>query len=123
MTFYSDLALVASSLLSQFGQKVTLRQFAADVYNPATSTNTPGASTDYSVNAAVFSFGTDETQFMGTIIHKEDRKMLMEHAAGGPTPTLKDRVIDSSGVTFTIISIKDTAPSGLPLIHTLHLRR
>lgn len=117
MSLYSDLAKTALSLLSQFGQTVTRREYVSGAYDPATGT---AAQTfvDTSRKGALFDFGQGVTSVRGQLVQVTDRQLLLD--ATGPV-TADDHFI-AGGTEYTVVSLGEINPAGTPVIYDLHLR-
>lgn len=117
MSLYSDLAKTALSLLSQFGQTVTRREYVSGAYDPATGTATQ-TFIDTPRKGATFSFGPGVTSIRGQLIQVTDKQLLLD--ATGPV-TADDHFI-MGGTEYTVITLGETNPAGTPVIYDLHLR-
>ena len=60
-----------------------------------------------------------QTMVDGTIIQQGDRRVML--AATGPKPTTADR-LKIAGVTYRVISVRETGPSGVPLYYFVQAR-
>ena len=118
MSFYADVANLASSLLTQYGQPVTRTANTAGAYDPAT-----GAAANTSVSTtrqgALFSYGKDAQQYVrGNLVQINDRKLLLDPA--GQVALTDTYTIQ--GEVYTVVSIKPTDPAGVPVLYELHVR-
>lgn len=120
MTLYADLADVATSMLAEFGQPVTLRRYSAGTYDPTTGAATT-TSTDVTVNAAIFDY-TASGQYLqkDSLIQEGDKQAFMD--ASVAVPDLKHHVI-VGGVEYVIINVGEVNPAGTPVLYELHLRK
>lgn len=118
MSFYSNLATTAVSLLTKFGQNVTLRKTNAGAYD-ASAGSVASTPTDSTLKGALFDFPLGTREFEGTLVEKNDKYLLL--AANGAIPSVDDAVI-VGGVQFTIIAVKTLSPAGTTVLYTLHLR-
>lgn len=55
----------------------------------------------------------------GTLIRESDRRVMM--SATGPRPTTADRLV-VEGRSHAIVSVRETAPSGVPLYYEVQAR-
>lgn len=115
---YDRLAATAAALLAKYGQDVTLKGNTVGTYDPATgaASSTPSTATR---KAALFSFGEGQTDFRGTLIEQNDRKMLMEP---GVPPKTRDTVVVGA-LEYIVMSVGEANPAGTPVVYSLHLRR
>jgi hypothetical protein len=115
---YGTLAATVSKTLAQFGKSVILRNVSAGVYDPVTAQNVT-TSVDKTRKCVMFDFLLWEELQAGGLVQKGDKKCVLE---AGIVPSTEDKVIDGT-IEYTILSIKETNPAGVPLSYTLHLRR
>ena len=110
---YDDLALLADSLLKEFGQPVTIRHTVPGEYDPeiggasSVTTNSVGV-------GAVFDYGSKLVD--GTLILIGDKQLLLSPVGVG-VPVPGDLVIIDAGInagTWSIVPpVKTTAPAGV----------
>ena len=116
MSFYSDLAAVATRLLTDKGQQVTFSRETSTGFNPTTGINTTTTSTITGYGAA---FDYNSSEIDGTIIVKGDIRFLFE---AGSAPQQDDTVtIDSIG--YRVMDVKKTAPGGTDVLYEVQLRK
>lgn len=123
MTFYADMAAVADELLAELGVTVTLRTVSAGDYDPDTGTAAL-TTTDQTGNGALFDYGlhaSGQSFGEGTMIVSGDKNLLLS-PVGITAPAAGGKVI-AAGVTWEIVSVKTTAPSGVPVLYEVQLRR
>lgn len=118
MGFYDNLAATAARLLARFGQPVTLSRAATGAYDPATSGVTSAAPTALTRRGALFDFAAGVTNLRGNLVQATDRQLLLE---AGEAPALTDSIV-IGGQTFTIVSIGELNPAGVPVMYDLHVR-
>jgi len=115
-TFYSDLAAVATMLLTDKGQQVTFSRETTSSFDPGTGINTTTTSTITGYGA---SFDYNSSEIDGTIIVKGDIRFLFE---AGNAPKQDDTVpIDS--INYRVMSVKKTAPGGTDVLYECQLRK
>lgn len=117
MSIYSDLAKTALSLLSQFGQAVTRRECVSAAYDPATGT-AGQTFVDTTRRGAIFDFGPGTSTVRGQLVQISDQQLLLD--ATGPA-TLNDRFL-VNGKEYTVVTLGEVNPAGIPVIYDLHLR-
>jgi len=116
---YTRLAATAARLLKKYGGAVTLSQQDAAVYDPSSSTATPGTAVSQTRNAVLLDFGAGMTTVRGNLVQARDRRMYLEP---GVAPKLSDSPV-IGGVTYSIVSIGTIDPSnGKPVLYDLHVR-
>ena len=123
MSLYSELAETANSLLSEFGQVVTLRSQTAGDYDPDTGAAAIVAA-DQSGVGCVFDFGmhaSGASFTAGSMILAGDKQLLLS-PAGIAAPEPGSQVIIGAD-TWTVVSVKTTAPAGVAVIYECQLRR
>lgn len=119
MTFYSELAADAKTLLAEFGQDVTLVTTTQGSYDVNTSTSTPDSTvTQSGLKAVVTNYNQGEID--GTKILQGDCKVIIESAA---TPSVNSIVTTADGTVFTVIDFVKIAPSGEAVIYKLQVRK
>lgn len=116
-TTITDAVTAAYSAIGDLAQTVTIRTYAAGSYDPSTGTNTPGASTDTSVDAVISDFL--DAQIDGTIIRQGDKRVMARTAIA--IATGDECIIDS--VTHEIVAVKSVNPGGTTFITILQVRR
>lgn len=122
MSFYAEMSATALELLTEFGQTVTLKRVTPGTYNPATGTATPVVTTQ-SRKAAIFDYNDFRHGMQnpnGLVIEAGDRRCYMD--ANGVDPELDDQII-IGGVTWSIKNVKSINPSGVSVLHDIHIRR
>jgi len=108
-----------------------LREVAVDVGNgeflvtlqvPTSAPDNPwdapaGAPSETELPALVSDF--PQSMIDGTLIQQGDRRVMM--SARGPKPTTADKLVIGA-VTYRIISVRETGPSGVPLYYMVQAR-
>jgi hypothetical protein len=117
MSFYSEMAAEAKSLLAEFGQSITIVTTTQGTYDVNTGTTSESTVTQSGLKAVLVQYKTGEID--GTKIQQGDCKVIVESAA---TPTVNSVVTASNG-TFTVIDVDQIAPSGETVIWKLQVRK
>ena len=116
---YAPMVATARRLIDRFGTDATLVQFGGgDATNPARPWEGAGASAStVQVRVVLDDYGVMERAVTG--IADRDRKVLMEPGVAVPG-TGDDLVVD--GTVYDVVSVKETAPGGVPLLYTVQAR-
>ena len=118
MSFYSDLALDADGMLSEFGLPIILTRTVEGPYDPNTSSNSQ--TTTNQTGVGVLLEYADAT-IDGTLIQRGDRKVLLS-SIGVTAPIPGDRVF-FAGATFNIVPpVKAVEPAGVVVLYELQVR-
>ena len=117
-SFYSDLANVATRLLTDKGQQVTVTRPVTSSHNPATGVVTSGTSTTFTGFGAAFNYNKSEVD--GTLVQHGDIRFMID--ASGGLPEINDLVtIDSD--SYRVMSVINTSPAGTSVKYELQLRK
>lgn len=114
--FYTGLASTAKSLLSKYGQTVTLTRSVSGTVDPITGIGTAGTSTSFTANGAVLMFS--KSLIDGTNILATDKRVLID---SDNKPMIND-VITTSGGDLTVLAVNAIAPSGQAVIYEMQCR-
>lgn len=115
---YRKMSTTAKRLLTRFGQAVTVQRTTTGGYDPLTGTVTGGAS-GYTCHGAVMNYRNQDID--GTLIMRGDVRVLLAPDAGfAPNPG--DKVTLAAGGEMTVISAKQTHPSGFPVLYEVQCR-
>lgn len=123
MSFYGDLAITADELLGEFGQGITLRRQNVGGYDPEAGGETV-TTTDESGQGAVFDFGLHQSGASfaaGSMIVAGDKQLYLS-PVGISAPRAGDLAI-IGGEAWSIVSVKSTAPAGVPVLYEAQLRK
>lgn len=115
--FYSGLAAVATNLLTDKGQAVTINRETSTSFDPVTGIDTVTPSS-FSGVGAVFDYHRSEID--GNLIQKGDIRLLLNAVTTEP---LTDDEITIDGETYRVISVKPTSPGGTVVMYELQLRK
>jgi hypothetical protein len=121
MSFYGDAQLVADSLLSEYGQQVTLTHNTAGVYDPTTGTVATTSSTELG-HGVIFDYParmSGLSQADGTLILQGDKQLLLS-AVGITAPKVGDLAL-ANGITYIIKNIKSLNPAGTVVMYECQL--
>ena len=117
MTFYTDLITDVSAILTELGQEGTIRRITITGGGPSDPTGGTPASTDYTVQMAVFEVGPDKID--GTNIKSGDYQVICE--TGAVEFTADDKVICDRG-TLDIRQLGKIAPAGVTVAYDMICR-
>ena len=119
MTFYSDMAMVADDLITEFGSTVTLKFASGSSYNTETG-GTTITYTDQSGHGCVVEF--DKELIDGSKVRIGD-KLLLLSPIGVSEPQLGDLIV-AGGETWSIVPpVSVTAPAGVAVLYECQLRK
>ena len=116
MSFYDEMALVASELIAEYGQNV----FIVRDYNttdPVTGEVTEGNGAPYLVKGILKMY--PDNLIDGTRIKTSDRELVID---GSIEPLMNDR-IEINRQEWSVQSIKTANPGGTPLVYFVQVRR
>jgi hypothetical protein len=116
MTFYSDLAAVATRLLTDKGQQVTFSRETSTGFDPEAGINTTTTSTITGYGAA---FDYNSSEIDGTIVVKGDIRFLFE---AGSAPQ-QDDVVTIDSIIYRVMAVKTTSPAGTAVLYECQLRK
>lgn len=117
MTFYSDLAATARTLLETYGQAVTITRTTGETIDPVTGDVTAGTDTEYTPNGVLRPFPNeliDETR-----ITSSDRELVLDDTV---EPLMGD-LVTIDGEDWNIQRIIGTKPAGTALVWRVQVRR
>lgn len=121
MTFYDEMAATTLSLITEFGQPVTIRDMTKGAYDPSASKTGPDTVVERTAQGILIDFTGQEFQ-TNSLIKVGDKKLKI--AASGLTspPTLLSKVV-AQGRTWTIVPpLKEINPAGTPILYELQVR-
>lgn len=117
MNIYEESALDAHEMLSEFGQKVTIKRITAGAYDPAT-----GAAAQTTImqmgTAVVLDYGIKDID--GTLIKTGDKRLLL--SAVGITAPQVDDIVTFGTSTCQIKNSNALDPAGITVFYDVHLR-
>ena len=120
MTFYTEMAQVATDLLTEFGTDIKISRITQEkVINPVTGViTTPEIKQSYSIKGIMKKY--PENLIDGSRITTSDRQLMLETSQIEPilTDTIK---ID--GENWPIMEIESIKPAGTALLYTVRVRK
>ena len=118
MTFYTDAADDASTLITEFGQTATWSHDNNDgSFNPATGQMSGNTTTAFSAKGVLLDFETNRID--GASILMTDSKLLMEV---GSKPEIND-VVTVNSIAYQVIMVNEINPAGTPVMYEVQLRK
>tara|TARA_R110000796_G_scaffold42012_5_gene104144 strand:+ start:1162 stop:1521 length:360 start_codon:yes stop_codon:yes gene_type:complete len=115
--FYDSMAATAAKLITKFGAVGTLTRTTGGSVNPVTGAIIAGTTVTYSPNTIVQKYSDDIVN--GTRILSSDRLIILDNTI---EPLTTD-VITIRGENWTVISIAESRPAGIPLVYFVQARR
>ena len=114
MSFYSNLATTATSLLTKYGQTITFR--SKQSYDPVTGV----ASGSASDNTTIGLFQRIPNSLIdGTRIKTGDRLIVIDNSY---EPSMNENVVIGSGI-WSIQEIEEVNPAGTGLVYFVRIRK
>ena len=114
---YKELGIIATDLLKEFGQLITITRKTDEQYNPATGSNQQTIET-YTGYGCAFHYSNNEID--GTRILTGDMVVLLENIA--TAPVIGDSVL-VNGMEMRLISIERVSPANIDVIYKLQVRQ
>lgn len=114
---YTKSAATALSLLTKFGEDVTVTRVTTGTYDPSTGANAVTTSTAM-VKGVVLDFGAGTSMVGGNMVTAGDKRLLLEAAAA---PDMNDR-FTANGMTYAPVSIGEVNPAGTVVLFDIHVR-
>lgn len=120
----ASIAAEVSAALREVARDVGSGTFAVTLVRPTESPSTPwdtgnyGEPDEYELAAMVQDY--PRALIDGTLIMQDDRRVMVE--ASGTVPLTTDRLVIGSD-TYTIISVREIAPSGVALYYEVQARK
>lgn len=116
MSFYSNLAATALSVITSKGQDVTLRAVAnttpGNAWEP---TRTPTNSTVKSVRE-YYNVG----EIDGDLVRQGDRRYMVAASGLSAAPNTDDRLVDD--IEMEIVNVEVVSPAGTPVVYIVQTR-
>lgn len=119
MTFYTDLAATADSMLKEFGAPAVLRRASGGAYDPATGGVPSSDLADELIVAAVFDYA--EGLINGSLIQVGDKQAYVSVLGVAP-PKTSDVVIWQEQ-RYTIVKPLVLSPAGENVLYELQMRK
>lgn len=120
MTFYGDMADVATELLTEFGADVTISRITQQkVVDPVTGEIiVPEIKENYTIKGIMKKY--PENVIDGSRITVSDRQLMLE--TSGIEPVMTDK-ITINGQHWPIMEIESINPAGTALLYIVRVRR
>lgn len=118
MSFYTDMAATASTLLTQFGATVTIRRESGESVDPVTGAHTAGTTNSLSANGITTMITKEDRDLFGDV-QGNDRILILDDSQ---VPEEGDRV-QIGAEEWAIVRIKEVNPAGTPLIYRVLIRK
>lgn len=121
MSAFSDnMAAVATSLITEFGETCTFTRTPVSSYDPSTSSTTLGTPVTFAGVCFQDAYRTAELE--GSIsIQRDDIKLLVAPIASGAEPKINDTVT-FSGTTYRVINVSQTTTNSATVLFELQVR-
>jgi len=117
MSFASDMRGTALSMLTQFGQSVSVTRDVVASFTPATGVVTEGTDTTYTGMGYPSAYKT--SQIDGTLIRQDDTLLLFYST----TEPLVNDIFTVGTKVFTAISIQTVTAQGSNIMYKVQLRQ
>lgn len=119
MTFYQNMQQTALSLISQFGQQVTIRSKQQDFYDPITAE--PLAQPQQAAQIAQgVSRPLKSAYSPDSVIKYSDTEIVL--AAKGISKPHKSDVVTINNTDYQVVEVAETNPASTALVYFLHVR-
>lgn len=118
MTFYTDLANVATQLLTDKGQQITITRNVVSSLDPVTGIATPGTAVTITGYGAAFDYNKSEID--GTLIRNGDIRLIFQATSTAPEV---DDIATVDSIDYRVMAVNKSAPAGTVLKYELQLRK
>lgn len=115
--FYNKMAATATSLLTKFGQTMTLSRVSGDAHDPILGTVSGGSTTTYSPIGLFSNYSDDMID--GTRIQQGDRLLILDNTV---EPQSGD-TIQVDGNEWNVIDWMAKKPSTVAIVYFVQLRQ
>jgi len=115
--FYNSMAATASKLITKFGAQGTIKRTTGGSIDPVTGDTTAGTTVTYTPNTIVQKYADELID--GTRILSSDRLIILDNTI---EPLTTDK-ITIRGEDWTIVSVSESRPAGIPLVYFVQARR
>lgn len=115
--FYNSMAATASKLITKFGAQGTIKRTTGGSIDPVTGDTTAGTTVTYTPNTIVQKYADeliDDTRILSS-----DRLIILDNTI---EPLTTDK-ITIRGEDWTIVSVSESRPAGIPLVYFVQARR
>ena len=120
MSFYSDFAGLAKSMLSEFGEVAAIRRTATTGGGPSDASGGTEVDSDYVCRLAAFP--VSQADVLGGLAKAGDFRVIVSAVDLSITPVTTDKVISSHG-TLVIVDAGKFAPAGTTTHYKMIARR
>ena len=117
MTFYTDMAATSTSLLTTYGQTITLRRVSGGTFDPAAGTLTGETTTDITC-VGLFLNRTESLLKSFGAVENEDRFLVLDSTQ---VPDTTDLLLIGSE-TWTIVEVMAVNPAGTPVVYFVRVQ-
>jgi hypothetical protein len=115
--FYNSMAATASKLITKFGAVGEIKRTTGGSIDPVTGTVTAGTTVIYTPNTIVQKYADELVD--GARILSSDRMIILDNTI---EPVSTD-TITIGGENWSIVSIRESNPAGIPLVYFVQARR
>lgn len=115
--FYNSMAATASKLITKFGAVGEIKRTTGDSIDPVTGNVTAGTTVIYTPNTIVQKYADELID--GARILSSDRMIILDNTI---EPISTD-TITIGGENWSIVSIRESNPAGIPLVYFVQARR
>ena len=115
--FYNSIAATASKLITKFGAVGEIKRTTGGSINPVTGAIATGTTVTYTPNTIVQKYADELVD--GARILSSDRMIILDNTI---EPVSTD-TITIGGENWSIVSIRESNPAGIPLVYFVQARR
>jgi hypothetical protein len=115
--FYNSIAATASKLITKFGAVGEIKRTTGGTIDPVTGVPTAGTTITYTPNTIVQKYADELID--GARILSSDRMIILDNTI---EPISTD-TITIGGENWSIVSIRESNPAGIPLVYFVQARR
>lgn len=117
MTFYSEMAVTASELITEFGMPVILQRTSGGTFDPVTGQTTGAITTE--ITAQGIQKNYKASLIDGTRIKHGDKLYVLDDSQA---PDVSDKV--KVGVEYwSIVSLDAVEPAAIPIVYFVQVRK
>lgn len=118
MSFYGEMAQLASELLAEFGAPVTIKRNVVESHNPVNGQTVYGDPLTFNPNGIFKNY--PQKLIDGIRITEKDKMLILE--SGVLEPQMGDLVV-SGNQEWPIQEIEEVTPTNTPLIYMVRIRK
>lgn len=123
MTFYANMATVATNLITQFGQTMTIREPSGETFNMVTGPSGASSPVDHSVVGIVKDFPSKLVDNERILMGDKQVVLSATDTSGAAFVPEPDFQVLIAGEEWSIVGIDTKDPAGTDLVHILHVRK